>query len=190
MAGAAATDNARPNVTRWRFVVTIFTGSFLLFLVQPLVGRMALPRLGGASAVWTSAMLIYQALLLAGYAYAHWLGRLAPRAQAALQLAMFVLAALLLPIGLISASPSPEANPVLWVPWLLLTSIGPLFFIVSSQAPVIQRWYALSTREDPIRSTPRPTSAASQDCCPTRSSSSHCSRSTGKVGHGPRDTSF
>ena len=62
-----------------RFVTTIFLGSFLLFLVQPMIARMVLPRLGGAPAVWNSAMLVYQALLLAGYAYAHWLGRFAPR---------------------------------------------------------------------------------------------------------------
>ena len=61
------------------FVVTILTGSFLLFLVQPMVARMALPRLGGAPNVWNSAMLVYQALLLAGYAYAHWLWRFSLR---------------------------------------------------------------------------------------------------------------
>ena len=60
---------------RLLFVATILAGSFLLFLVQPLVARMALPRLGGAPAVWNSAMLVYQALLLGGYAYAHAIGR-------------------------------------------------------------------------------------------------------------------
>ena len=58
------------------FVATILVGSFLLFLVQPMVARMALPRLGGAPNVWNSAMLVYQALLLGGYAYAHRLGKL------------------------------------------------------------------------------------------------------------------
>ena len=67
---------------RLLFIATILTGSFLLFLVQPMVARMALPRLGGAPAVWNSAMLVYQTLLLGGYAYAHWLGRAAPRTQA------------------------------------------------------------------------------------------------------------
>ena len=60
---------------RLLFVATILTGSFLLFLIQPMVARMALPRLGGAPNVWNSAMLVYQALLLAGYAYAHRLSR-------------------------------------------------------------------------------------------------------------------
>ncbi|MBV5325888.1 MAG: hypothetical protein J0626_11855, partial [Rhodospirillaceae bacterium] len=80
------------------FVITILTGSFLLFLVQPMVARMALPRLGGAPAVWNSAMLVYQALLLAGYAYAHAIGRLAPSRQALIHLVVFAVAALWLPI--------------------------------------------------------------------------------------------
>ncbi len=134
---------------RARFVATIFTGSFLLFLVQPMIARMALPRLGGAPTVWNSAMLVYQALLLAGYAYAHWLGRFAARSQAGIHLAVLILAGLTLPIGLIASTPPPDANPFLWVPWLLLVSIGPLFFAVSAQAPLLQRWFALSDAGDP-----------------------------------------
>lgn len=104
-----------------------FAGSFLLFLVQPMVARMALPRFGGAPAVWNSAMLVYQGLLLAGYAYAHLLGRLAPRRQAIVHLALLGLAALSLPIALIGATPPADANVFIWVPWLLVVSIGPLF---------------------------------------------------------------
>ena len=63
------------------FLLTIVTGSFLLFLTQPMIARMALPRVGGAPSVWNSAMLVYQLLLLAGYAYAHWLSDLRPRLQ-------------------------------------------------------------------------------------------------------------
>jgi hypothetical protein len=134
---------------RMLFLVTICTGSLLLFLVQPMIARMALPRLGGAPAVWNSAMLVYQALLLGGYAYAHWLGRFLPRKQALIHLGLFCAAAVMLPIGLSNASPADDANPVLWVPWLLLISIGPLFFVVSAQAPLMQRWFALSGDEDP-----------------------------------------
>ena len=127
------------------FVGTIFVGSFLLFLVQPMIARMALPRLGGAPAVWNSAMLVYQALLLGGYAYAHALARTSVRNQSFVHLTLLALAALLLPIGLSAQMPPPDASPVLWVPWLLLTSIGPLFFAVSAQAPLIQRWYAAAS---------------------------------------------
>lgn len=138
------------RATRWRFVLTIFVGSFLLFLIQPMIARMALPRLGGAPAVWNSAMLVYQGLLLAGYAFAHWLGRFTPRRQAWIQAAVLALAAaLLLPIRLTDAVPPPDANAYFWVPWLLLVSIGPLFLFLSAQAPLVQRWYAASKAGDP-----------------------------------------
>ncbi|HEU4969761.1 MAG TPA: fused MFS/spermidine synthase [Sphingomonas sp.] len=127
------------------FVGTIFVGSFLLFLVQPMIARMALPRLGGAPAVWNSAMLVYQALLLGGYAYAHGLARLNVRTQSVVHLILLAAAALLLPIGLIGRTPSATASPAFWVLWLLLLSIGPLFFAVAAQAPLIQRWYAAAT---------------------------------------------
>ena len=135
----------RERYARPLFLATIVTGSFLLFLTQPMVARMALPRLGGAPAVWNSAMLVYQALLLGGYAYAHWIARLAPRAQAGLHLGLFAIAALWLPIGLSAAVPPVSAPPAIWVPWFLISSIGPLFFIISAQAPLMQRWYALET---------------------------------------------
>src|SRR5437868_15448072 len=111
MATAALRAGFSPSLIRTRFVATIFAGSFVLFLVQPMIARMALPRLGGAPSVWNSAMLVYQALLLAGYAYAHWLGRLRPRLQGQVHLALLALAALMLPLGLVSAVPPPDANP-------------------------------------------------------------------------------
>jgi SAM-dependent methyltransferase len=130
--------------SRRLFLLTILTGSFLLFLVQPMIARMALPRLGGAPAVWNSAMLVYQALLLAGYAYAHRLAKEPARRQAIVHIGLFTLALLWLPIGLASFHPPANGSPIFWVPWLLIASIGPLFFVVAAQAPLMQRWYALS----------------------------------------------
>ncbi|MEG3122675.1 fused MFS/spermidine synthase [Sphingomonas sp. GB1N7] len=127
------------------FVAAILAGSFLLFLVQPMVARMALPRLGGAPAVWNSAMLVYQALLLGGYAYAHWLGRLSARRQALVHLAVLVAAMLWLPLHLSAMQLPADAAPALWVPWLLAASIGPLFFAISAQAPLLQRWFSVSS---------------------------------------------
>ena len=140
-----ASTRSRERFVRPLFIATVVAGSFLLFLTQPMVARMALPRLGGTPAVWNSAMLVYQALLLGGYAYAHHLAYLRPRRQAGVHLALFAVAALWLPIGLTSAVPPHDASPALWVPWFLISSIGPLFFIVSAQAPLMQRWYALET---------------------------------------------
>jgi SAM-dependent methyltransferase len=132
-----------PPVNRALFVATILTGSFLLFLVQPMVARMALPRLGGAPNVWNSAMLVYQALLLAGYAYAHRLGKMPLRRAARIHLSLFVVAALTLPVGLVDLPASAAGWEVLWVPALFLVTIGPVFLLVSAQAPLMQRWYAL-----------------------------------------------
>ena len=149
MASIAIDTGERAGSLRWRFTLAIFAGSFLLFLVQPMLARMALPRLGGAPAVWNSAMLVYQALLLAGYAYAHVLARLPGRTQALIHLGVLVLAALTLPLGLSDGVPGAQANSFLWVPWLLLLSVGPLFFVISAQAPLLQRWFAISGGGDP-----------------------------------------
>lgn len=140
-------DKAKRGGSHGLFLLTILTGSFLLFLVQPMVARMALPRLGGAPAVWNSAMLVYQALLLGGYAYAHRLSREAPRKQAIIHLGLLVFASLWLPLGLASFQPPANGSPIFWVPWLLLASIGPLFFAVAAQAPLMQRWYGLAGNE-------------------------------------------
>ena len=145
MATELSAGRVNERYARPLFLVTIITGSFLLFLTQPMIARMALPRVGGAPAVWNSAMLVYQLLLLGGYGYAHFLSRLRPRRQVGLHIVLLGLAALWLPIGLSSALPPAEGEPAFWVPWLLLSSIGPLFFIISSQAPLMQRWYALET---------------------------------------------
>ena len=149
MASAALDGMVAAAPVKRRYVATVFAGSFLLFLVQPMIARMVLPRLGGAPAVWNSAMLVYQTLLLGGYFYAHWLGRFSPRRQGLIHLGAFALAALTLPIALISATPPADANSFLWVPWLLLISVGPLFLVVSAQAPLMQRWYAVTSGGDP-----------------------------------------
>ena len=134
---------------RLLFTLTIFAGSFLLFLIQPMIARIALPRLGGAPAVWNSAMAVYQLLLLGGYAYAHWLAQHPSWSQARLHLALMIAAALLLPIGLPGATLPDGISAFLWVPWLFLSSIGPLFFLISANAPLLQRWFASSGGGDP-----------------------------------------
>jgi hypothetical protein len=135
---------ARPDSpSRALFVATILTGSFLLFLVQPMVARMALPRLGGAPNVWNSAMLVYQALLLAGYWYAHRLSRWPLKRQSRLHLILYAVALVTLPVALVDLPAPSPGTEVFWVPALLALSIGPVFLLVSAQAPLMQRWYAL-----------------------------------------------
>ena len=143
---------------RGLFVVTVLLGSFLLFMVQPLVARMALPRLGGAPAVWNSAMLVYQTLLLAGYLYAHLLGRLVLRRQAAVHLAVLLLAGLTLPITLSELAPPSSGWEPVWVPLLLLLTIGPVFFaILSSNASMRSSCSSPSPARTRAPSPPVPT---------------------------------
>lgn len=142
MASAAMNIPVSGGARRPLFVATILVGSFLLFLVQPMVARMALPRLGGAPNVWNSAMLVYQALLLGGYAYAHRLGKLPLRTQAKVHVGLLIVAAITLPITLSNLPSLAPGWEALWVPLLLAVSIGPVFFLVSAQAPLMQRWYA------------------------------------------------
>jgi spermidine synthase len=126
------------------YSLTLFVSATLLFVVQPMVGKMILPLLGGTPAVWSTCMVFFQAMLLAGYAYAHasatWLGI---SRQAILHLAV-----LAIPLGFLPLSVNPallrggEANPVLDVLMLLSISVGLPFFVVSATAPLLQRWFS------------------------------------------------
>jgi hypothetical protein len=126
------------------YSATIFVGAGLLFVVQPMVGKMVLPLLGGTPAVWSTCMVFFQAALLLGYAYAHagaaWLG---PRRQAVLHVGVLALPLLVLPLGvdarLLRAG---TANPVLDVLLLLSTTVGLPFVVVSASAPLLQKWFA------------------------------------------------
>lgn len=131
------------------FTATILTGSFLLFLIQPMFGRQVLPVLGGSPSVWNTAMLFYQAVLLLGYLYAHAVRRLTLGTQLALHLALFVAAALTLPVGLAAWVPAQGGtDPAIWLLGLLAASIGPVFFVVAAQAPLMQAWFARSDHPD------------------------------------------
>ena len=129
--------------SRTLFLITILTGSFLLFLVQPMVARMALPRLGGAPAVWNSAMLVYQALLLlAGYAYAHRLSREPAFGDRPLSTFRFLLSRFCGCRSVLQGSIHRlMAHRFSGYRGCLVASIGPLFFVVAAQAPLMQRWY-------------------------------------------------
>ena len=77
-----------------------FTGAFLLFLGQPLVGKYVLPWYGGGPGVWTACLLFFQGMLLAGYAYAHLLSsRFRPRTQALVHAAVLAGALCFLPLA-------------------------------------------------------------------------------------------
>jgi hypothetical protein len=127
--------------------LTMFVSAGLLFLVQPMIARMVLPLLGGAPAVWTTCMLFFQMLLLAGYAYADLAPRfLGIRRHALVHLVLILVPLFFLPIQLSGRTPPASAeNPV---PWLLITlglASGLPFFVLATQAPLLQRWFAATT---------------------------------------------
>jgi SAM-dependent methyltransferase len=126
------------------FALTLFASSALLFLVQPMVARMVLPLLGGTPSVWNTCMVFFQALLLGGYAYAHaapaWLG---VRRQAAVHLVVLALPLALLPVTLPAGWGQPEGDlPVFWLLGLLGVVVGLPFLVLSTTAPLLQKWFA------------------------------------------------
>ncbi len=128
------------------FALTIFTGAFLLFQVQPLIGKYILPWFGGSPGVWTTCMLFFQALLLGGYAYAHFsTTRLKPRKQVIVHLALLLLAVLLLPITPSESwKPATAGDPVGRILLLLTVTLGVPYFVLSSTGPLLQHWFSLT----------------------------------------------
>ncbi len=126
------------------FASTLLLSALLLFWLEPMFARMVLPRLGGSPAVWNTAMVFFQAALLAGYGYAHastrWLSR---RRQVALHLGLLALAATSLPVEVGAGwQPPVEGSPVLWLFGLLAWSIGLPFLALAASAPLLQVWFA------------------------------------------------
>src|SRR5262245_11110745 len=126
------------------YSITMFVGATLLFVVQPMVGKMILPLLGGTPAVWSTCMVFFQAALLAGYAYAHAsASRLAVGRQILLHFAL-----LLVPLAVLPLAINPvllrggESNPVFDVLALLSVSVGLPFLVVSATAPLLQKWFS------------------------------------------------
>lgn len=126
------------------FAAAIFLSAFLLFLVQPLLGRYILPWYGGTPAAWSVALLFFQCALLAGYAYAHAVNRFfTPRVQAGVHAGLLLLAALTLPIiPAETLKPEPSQDPALSILWLLLRTAGLPFIALAATGPLLQAWMA------------------------------------------------
>ena len=125
------------------YAVTTFLSAFLLFEVQPLIGKAILPWFGGGSAVWSTTMLFFQMALLGGYAYAHFISsRLSLRRQGYLHIGLMVAAILALPI-IPNAIWKPEdgGDPTFRVLLVLALTVGAPYTLLSSTAPLIQRWF-------------------------------------------------
>ncbi len=121
---------------------TIFLSAFLLFLVQPIIAKQILPWFGGSAAVWTTCLVFFQSILLAGYAYADAGTRLGMKRQTLLHVALLALSLLTLPI-LASETWKPTGNeePIFRILLLLLVTIGLPYFLLSTTTPLLQSWY-------------------------------------------------
>jgi spermidine synthase len=126
------------------YAMTLFLSALLLFLLQPMFTKMVLPRLGGAPAVWSAAMVFFQAALLGGYAYAHLLVRWIPfRLGALIHVGVLGVTAATLPIGIAQGLGAPPTSGIaLWVLGLFAASIGLPFAALSASAPLLQAWLA------------------------------------------------
>jgi hypothetical protein len=130
---------------------TVFCSAFLLFSVQPLMGRLILPFFGGSAAVWSACMLFFQAALLAGYGYADWSSqRLSPRLQGRLHGVLLAAALLLLPISLNPAIGAGRA-PALGIAMILTAGIGIPYLLLSATSPLVQLWYGRAMGTAPYR---------------------------------------
>ena len=128
------------------FSGTLFVSASLLFWVQPMFAKMTLPLLGGSPSVWTTAMLFFQATLLAGYAYAHFISHHIPfRAQLLIHGAVLGVGALFLPVAKLDGWLPPAGGaPALWLIGYYAVCIGAPFFALSASAPLLQKWFSLS----------------------------------------------
>src|SRR6476659_9956128 len=147
LTAAAPVAPARSRVLVVTFTATLFLSAFLMFLVEPMIARMVLPLLGGAAAVWNTCLVFFQAVLLCGYAYAHGATRLGVRRHAALHVFVVMLPLLVLPIGLARVSEPWTNHPFGSLLLALLTSIGLPFFVLSTSAAVLQKWYSATDAE-------------------------------------------
>lgn len=134
------------------YALSIFLSAFLLFQVQPMIGKFILPWFGGTTSVWTTVVLFFEILLTGGYAYGYWLtGRLAPKRQATVHISLLVVS--LLALGLAATLwPSPIMPGASWMPSgvelpvlrifiLLAVSVGLPYFLLSTNSPLMQAWF-------------------------------------------------
>jgi hypothetical protein len=138
----------RASLILWSFSGAIFVAAGLLFLVEPMVGKLILPIAGGTPAVWTTSVLFFQVVLLLGYGYAHLVSRLRPRFQVGVHLVVVAAALLALPIAIPAGIEPPAGDRlVFWVLGLLALVVGLPFFALSSASPLLQHWFSLTGHE-------------------------------------------
>jgi len=134
----------RRQVVAWVLAGTVFLSAFLLFQVQPLISKAILPWFGGSPSVWTTCMIFFQSLLVAGYAYSHGLNRSLNRwRNFILHSMLLVVAAFLLPVvpG-VAWKPTDGQQPVVRILMLLTATVGLPYLMLASSGPLLQTWFS------------------------------------------------
>ncbi len=142
-------DKGSDPLSPFIFGATLFFSAFLLFVCQPMVGKMLLPYLGGAAAVWTTCVLFFQVMLLAGYVYAHWISRIHDvRKQILIHSVILLLPLSFLPIRFnVGSAELFSLHPSVQLLLLLAASTAAPFFVVSTSAPLLQNWLSRSAHK-------------------------------------------
>jgi hypothetical protein len=128
------------------FAVTAFVSAFLIFIVQPMVGKHILPWFGGVPAVWMVCLCFYQLALFSGYGYAHLLIRRVRLSRQLLVHALLFAAALVVLPVLPEASwkPAGDAPPGARILAMLTVNVALPFLLLAATGPLLQAWYALA----------------------------------------------
>lgn len=139
--------NAAKRFSVLPYAAATLVGAILVFQVQPVISKCVLPWFGGTPAVWTTCMLFFQVLLLAGYVYAHCLKTyLKPRRQGLVHLSLLAIALWTLNITPDESwKPTGDEEPILYLLWMLSVHVGLPYFLLSSTGPLIQAWLSLRT---------------------------------------------
>ncbi len=149
------TKTRRANLDVLAASALIFLAAFLLFAVEPILGKLILPRFGGSAGVWTACLLFFQSALVAGYLYAHLLARIrSARLQAAVHSILLLVSLAVLPLTLPAAT-AAGAAPLLDIIGLLVRTIGAPFVLLASTGPLLQHWLAEGRGEQAGRSPVR-----------------------------------
>ncbi|HNS45368.1 MAG TPA: spermidine synthase, partial [Alphaproteobacteria bacterium] len=132
------------------FTLTVFLSAYLLFVVQPIVGKAILPVLGGTPMVWNTTMMFFQILLLGGYFYAHTLSKIGSlKIQSALHAGLILAAGLItLPMATTMNPPADTQSPLIWQLGEMILMIGLPFLFLSASAPLLQKWFSQTTHPD------------------------------------------
>lgn len=139
-----------PKLVLATYTGAVFLSALLLFAVQPMFTRMVLPQLGGSPSVWSIAMVFFQTMLLAGYAYAHAMAKIERRIVAvAAHLVVLLAAGLTLPLAMAAGwGEPPAAGTEFWLLGLFTISIGLPFFALAANNPLLQAWFVNTGHED------------------------------------------